>query len=414
MITASFRATPRCGSRRSNPCWSKRASSIRPLSMPSSITTNTRSAPATAPASSPAPGPIPPTKPRLLADATAAIAELGFSGAPGRAHGRPSRTRQRSTTSSSAPSAPATPGRSWACRPPGTNPPPTVPASVIDPRGVLKEFGLDLPDDIEVRVWDSTAELRYLVLPERPAGTENLTEEQLAALVTRDSMIGVAPRGPRHERRARHGRHARSRTRPAGTERARLARALGGTGYALVPMGLAVIPSGAANKSSGCPPPIICVRATTRDGFMAGRERGPARADHAGGSGNRQADPVVRRRPPPPLTADQVDARMKRGHPRRADVERQPVFQVGDAIRTRNIHPLTHTRLPRYRPRQARRHLAAARRACVSRTPTRCPGRERATALHGEIPGTRSVGRGSQSSRHVCIDLWEDYLASAR
>jgi nitrile hydratase len=64
--------------------------------------------------------------------------------------------------------------------------------SVIDPRGVLREFGLDLAEDVEVRVWDSTAELRYLVLPERPAGTENLGEDALAALVTRDSMVGVA------------------------------------------------------------------------------------------------------------------------------------------------------------------------------------------------------------------------------
>jgi nitrile hydratase len=64
--------------------------------------------------------------------------------------------------------------------------------SVIDPRGVLREFGLEVSDDTEVRVWDSTAEVRYLVVPERPAGTEGMTEEQLAALVTRDSMIGVA------------------------------------------------------------------------------------------------------------------------------------------------------------------------------------------------------------------------------
>ncbi|MGH9389197.1 MAG: nitrile hydratase subunit alpha, partial [Vicinamibacteria bacterium] len=71
--------------------------------------------------------------------------------------------------------------------------------SVIDPRGVLHELGLELPDDVEVRVWDSTAELRYLVLPERPPDTGHLTEEELAALVTRDAMIGVAkvssPRG---------------------------------------------------------------------------------------------------------------------------------------------------------------------------------------------------------------------------
>jgi nitrile hydratase len=64
--------------------------------------------------------------------------------------------------------------------------------AVIDPRGVLKEFGLLLGNDVEVRVWDSTAEVRYLVLPERPVGTERMSEDALAALVTRDSMIGTA------------------------------------------------------------------------------------------------------------------------------------------------------------------------------------------------------------------------------
>jgi nitrile hydratase len=62
---------------------------------------------------------------------------------------------------------------------------------VIDPRGVLKEFGVTVPVDVEVRVWDSNADLRYMVLPMRPAGTEGMSEEQLAELVTRDSMIGV-------------------------------------------------------------------------------------------------------------------------------------------------------------------------------------------------------------------------------
>jgi nitrile hydratase len=64
--------------------------------------------------------------------------------------------------------------------------------AVIDPRGLLAEFGTRLPDDVEVCVWDSTAELRYIVLPERPAGSEGLSEEALAALVTRDTMVGVA------------------------------------------------------------------------------------------------------------------------------------------------------------------------------------------------------------------------------
>ena len=69
--------------------------------------------------------------------------------------------------------------------------------AVRDPRGVLADFGVTLPDSTEIRIWDSTAEVRYLVLPRRPAGTQSLTEEQLAALVTRDSMIGTGfPRSP--------------------------------------------------------------------------------------------------------------------------------------------------------------------------------------------------------------------------
>jgi nitrile hydratase len=75
--------------------------------------------------------------------------------------------------------------------------------SVIDPRGVLREFGLEPTEDVEVRVWDSTADLRYLVLPERPTGTENMREAELAALVTRDAMVGVAKVTP-----PREGAHA--------------------------------------------------------------------------------------------------------------------------------------------------------------------------------------------------------------
>ncbi len=67
---------------------------------------------------------------------------------------------------------------------------------ISDPRGVLKEFGLTLDEDVEVRVWDSTAELRYMVLPERPPGSERMSEEDLAGLVTRDTMIGVAKIAP--------------------------------------------------------------------------------------------------------------------------------------------------------------------------------------------------------------------------
>ena len=72
--------------------------------------------------------------------------------------------------------------------------------AVSDPRGVLRDFGVELPEDTEIRVWDSTAEIRYLVVPMRPEGTEGMSEEELAELVTRDSMIGTGlPARPRAE-----------------------------------------------------------------------------------------------------------------------------------------------------------------------------------------------------------------------
>lgn len=70
--------------------------------------------------------------------------------------------------------------------------PPYRARAVAEPRAVLREFGLELDPDVEVRVWDSTAEVRYLVVPERPAGTDGWPEEELARLVTRDSMVGTA------------------------------------------------------------------------------------------------------------------------------------------------------------------------------------------------------------------------------
>ena len=129
-------------------------------------------------------------KARLKADATAAIAELDYEGRQGEhmvvVENTPATHNLVVCTLCS-------------CYPwPVLGLPPTWYKSspyrsraVIDPRGVLAEFGTRLPDDIAIRVWDSTAEVRYLVLPERPAGTEGLTEDQLAELVTRDSMIGV-------------------------------------------------------------------------------------------------------------------------------------------------------------------------------------------------------------------------------
>jgi nitrile hydratase len=128
---------------------------------------------------------------RLLADGTAAIAELGYGGA----QGEHMVVLENSPTVHNVVVCTLCSCYPWSVLglpPVWYKSAPYRSRAVIDPRGVLREFGLEVPEDVEVRVWDSTAELRYLVLPERPAGSENLSEEQLAALVTRDAMVGVA------------------------------------------------------------------------------------------------------------------------------------------------------------------------------------------------------------------------------
>jgi nitrile hydratase subunit alpha len=129
---------------------------------------------------------------RLLADGTAAIAELGFGGRGG---GDKMVVVENTPTVHNLVVCTLCSCYPW----PVLGLPPNwykMPAyrsrAVLEPRRVLLEFGLEIPESVEVRVWDSSAEVRYMVLPERPAGTEGLGEAELARLVTRDAMIGVA------------------------------------------------------------------------------------------------------------------------------------------------------------------------------------------------------------------------------
>ncbi len=135
-------------------------------------------------------------KKRLLEDGTAAIAELGFSGVQGEdmvvVENTPGVHNMTVCTLCS-----CYPWPTLGLPPVWYKSAPYRSRVVIDPRGVLTEFGVDLSPEKEVRVWDSSAELRYLVLPERPGGTEDWSEEKLAELVTRDSMIGTGlPKNP--------------------------------------------------------------------------------------------------------------------------------------------------------------------------------------------------------------------------
>jgi len=133
-------------------------------------------------------------KARLLADPTSAIAELGFSGVQGEdmvvVENTPEVHNLLVCTLCS-----CYPWPVLGLPPVWYKAAPYRARAVSEPRSVLEEFGVDIGDDVEVRVWDSTAEVRYMVLPERPDGTEDLSEEELAALVTRDSMIGTASAG---------------------------------------------------------------------------------------------------------------------------------------------------------------------------------------------------------------------------
>jgi nitrile hydratase len=130
-------------------------------------------------------------KARLMEDATAAIAELGYGGGQGEhmvvVENTPKVHNLVVCTLCS-----CYPWPVLGLPPVWYKSSPYRSRAVIDPRGVIAEFGTALPEDIEVRVWDSTAEIRYLVLPERPADSGNLDEAALAALVTRDGMIGTA------------------------------------------------------------------------------------------------------------------------------------------------------------------------------------------------------------------------------
>ena len=129
-------------------------------------------------------------KKRLLNDATSAIKELGFSGLQG---------ENMVVLENTASVHNIVVCTLCSCYPwPTLGLPPiwykSAPyraRAVSEPRAVMKEFGAEVPADVEVRVWDTTAELRYLVLPQRPQGTESMTEQQLVEIVTRDSMIGV-------------------------------------------------------------------------------------------------------------------------------------------------------------------------------------------------------------------------------
>ena len=191
--TSRSRATTgrrRLGHARSRSFSSRRASS-RAKTCDGTSTGSSRARPATERASSRGRGVDSDFKERLLADARAAASELGLDAGPSPVVVAVENTESVHhmvvcTLCSCYPRALLGPPPDWYKSLPYRS------RAVSDPRGVLEEFGLELGEDVELRVLDSTADIRYLVIPRRPEGTASLDEDELAALVTRDSMIGVA------------------------------------------------------------------------------------------------------------------------------------------------------------------------------------------------------------------------------
>ena len=290
--------------------------------------------------------------------------------------------------------------------------------AVIDPRGVLKEFGLDIADDVEVRVWDSTAEIRYLVLPERPRAANDLNEDALAALVTRDSMLGTAKvslRRPEeaHERRSRHGRHAGHGADSPRDPRADVPRALGGARVRAVAR--AAARGGQWNLDAFATASRCCLRPTTCGmsyyerwfAWMlptwsrpATSRRRRSRRDRPA-SGSPETSPFV--------TMANVSAMVAKRARRTRDVAGAPRFKAGQRVRARNMHPPGHTRLPRYVRGKAGSSFATA--ACSVSRHERALARRKTAALYSVRFAARELWGDHASPRDfVHLDLWDDYL----
>ena len=355
-------------------------------------------------------------KTRLLKDATAAIAEFGFTGRQGE-HMVAVENTGKVHNLVVCTLCSCYPWTVLGLPPVWYKSAPYRSRAVSEPRSVLADFGVTLPGDKEIKVWDSTAEIRYLVVPQRPAGTDGWNEERLAALVTRDSMIGTGlPKSP--GRTPMNGAHD-----------------MGGT------MGFG--PVVAREKRAGLPCAVGAPR--VRDHARGGRrplEPGPiafgARADarrssiwqrpitRSGSRGSRSCWPSAassRRTKSPPARFSMRRRIRRSSSPRigwlwrfpKADRRRVPAsapqrFQVGDRVRARNMHPAGHTRLPRY----VRGHAGTI------------------THVHGVhvLPDANSTGRGedpqwlytvrftarelwgeaADPTCSVSVDAWESYL----
>ena len=323
---------------------------------------------------------------RLLADGTPAIAEIGYAGRQGEhvvaLENTPTTHNMVVCTLCS-----CYPWPVLGLPPVWYKSAPYRSRAVSDPRGVLRDFGVELPDTTKIRIWDSTAEIRYIVLPMRPAGTEGWSEEKLADLVTRDSMIGTGlpkqPGEPPDGRRAGHGRREGVWPGVAGAGRAGLSRRVGAARVC------ADAGDGAAGRLEHRHVALCArepsARRLSEQELLPDLARGPREADDrarprlARGDRSRQCAHAAQAGS---SRAPSADVRRCCAAGRPSAIPSAPArFAIGDNVRMKNINPPTHTRLPRYvRGRVGTIELLHG--AMCFPTQLAGPGRGPAMALH--------------------------------
>ena len=292
--------------------------------------------------------------------------------------------------------------------------------AVKDPRGVLRDFGFELPAGTDIRVWDSTAEIRYLVVPMRPAGTEGWSEQRLAELVTRDSMIGTGLPKAAARGRLMDGAHDMGGVawsgpvRPEPNEPVFHApwerRAFAITLAMAMPGGWNIDMSRFARENRS---PEDYLSKSYYQIWLAGLERlmlerGLIAEDEIeAGRPLHPAKPVAKT-----LTPDGVASMLHRGGPTEREATSPARFAVGDRVRAKMIHPPTHTRLPRY----VRGHVGTVEMLHgVHVFPdSNAMGNENPQWLYTvSFDGRELWGADGDASVKTSVDAWEPYLEPA-
>ena len=276
--------------------------------------------------------------------------------------------------------------------------------AVIDPRGVLKDFGVTLPKDTDIRVWDSTAEIRYLVIPMRPAGTEGWSEEKLAELVTRDSMIGTGLReavGNMNGAQDMGGVHGFGPVEPEPNEPVFHAdwekRAFALTLAMAMPGQWNIDMSRFARENRD---PAEYLSMSYYQIWFAAletmlKERALVGDDEiAAGQSLHPAKPVPR-----VLSPEDVLKVLHRGGPTERATNSKPAFKAGDSVRAKNINPVDAHAAAALCARARRHGRARDRLSCISRQQRARLGREPAMALHRALCRPRIVGRRRRPER---------------